>query len=168
MYLMMPLYFSVLQRWPFLERYSVWASLPTIAASLIGASFARTVPQLIACQGVLYALGGNLMFAPTVTYLDEWFVRRKGLAIGIMWAGDGASGVILPLVMQALLSRFGLRTTLRAIACAMVLLMAPLLVFVKPRLPIPASSAARPIDTSFLRSRQFWVFQTFNMVEGMG
>ena len=75
-------------------------------------------------------------------------------------AGDGAGGVILPLVMQALLSRFGLQITLRAIACAMVVLMAPLLVFVKPRLPIPASSAARPIDTTFLRSPLFWVFQT--------
>jgi MFS family permease len=85
MYLLMPVYFSVLQRWPRMKRYSVWASLPLIAGSLIGASFAQSVEHLIACQGVLYALGGNMLFAPTVTYLDEWFVRRKGLAIGIMW-----------------------------------------------------------------------------------
>ena len=85
MYLLMPLYFSVLQRWPRLKRYSTWASLPVVAGSLVGASFAQTVSHLIACQGVLFALGGNLLFAPTVTYLDEWFVRRKGLAIGIMW-----------------------------------------------------------------------------------
>ena len=85
MYLLMPLYFSTLQRWPRLKRYSTWASLPVVAAALIGASFAQTVTQLIAFQGVVFALGGNLLFAPTVTYLDEWFVRRKGLAIGIMW-----------------------------------------------------------------------------------
>ena len=85
MYLLMPVYFSVLQRWPKLKEYSTWASLPVLAGGLIGASFAQTVPHLIGCQGVLFALGGNLLFAPTVTYLDEWFVRRKGLAIGIMW-----------------------------------------------------------------------------------
>lgn len=85
MYLSGPVYFSGLQRWPRLKRYSTWASLPVIAGSLIGASFAKTVSHLIACQGVLFALGGNLLFSPTVTYLDEWFVRRKGLAIGIMW-----------------------------------------------------------------------------------
>jgi hypothetical protein len=85
MYLLMPVYFSVLQRWPRLKRISTWASLPVVAGALIGASFAQSVSHLIACQGVLFALGGNFVFAPTVTYLDEWFIRRKGLAVGIMW-----------------------------------------------------------------------------------
>lgn len=85
MYLLMPIYFSVLQRWPVLKKYSTWASLPVVAAALIGASFAKTVPQLVGTQGVLYAIGGNMLVVPTITYLDEWFVKRKGLAIGIMW-----------------------------------------------------------------------------------
>ncbi|KAK5168102.1 uncharacterized protein LTR77_006670 [Saxophila tyrrhenica] len=168
MYLLMPIYFSALQRWPRLKRISTWASLPIVAGSLVGASFAQTVGQLIATQGVLFAIGGNLLFAPTVTYLDEWFLRRKGLAIGIMWAGDGAGGVVMPLVLQELLARYGFRTTLRAVAVAMVVLMAPLLAFVKPRLPIPAASAQRRIDVSFLRSPLFWVLQTFNVVQGTG
>jgi predicted MFS family arabinose efflux permease len=50
----------------------------------------------------------------------------------------------------------------------MVILMAPLLVFVKPRLPIPAASAHRRIDVSFLRSPVFWVLQAFNIVQGTG
>ncbi|EMD01237.1 hypothetical protein BAUCODRAFT_118942 [Baudoinia panamericana UAMH 10762] len=168
MYLLMPVYFAILQRWPRLKRYFVWASLPTIAMGLIGASFASTVPQLIVCQGVLYALGGNMMFAPSFTYLDEWFIRRKGLAIGIMWAGDGTGGIVLPLVLQALLSRYGFRATLRAVAVAMVLMLAPLSIFFKPRLPIPAESAPRPIDTGFLQTPLFWALQAFNIAQGMG
>ncbi|KAK4547460.1 hypothetical protein LTR36_001116 [Oleoguttula mirabilis] len=168
MYLLMPVYFLGLQRWPVLKRYSTWASLPVVAAALIGASFAQTVTQLIATQGVLYALGGNMLVAPTVTYLDEWFVRKKGLAIGIMWAGDGAGGVIMPIVLQALLSRYGFRVALRCIACAFVVLMAPLLVFTKARLPVPAASAVRPINTSFLMSPVFWVLQAFNVIQGTG
>ncbi|KAK5120507.1 hypothetical protein LTR85_006162 [Meristemomyces frigidus] len=168
MYLLMPIYFYALQRWPVLKKYSTWASLPVVAGALIGASFAQTVPQLIACQGVLYAIGGNMLVTPTITYLDEWFVRRKGLAIGIMWAGDGAGGVIMAIVLQALLSRYGFRVALRCIACAFVILMAPLLLFVKPRLPIPMASAVRPIDTSFLRSPVFWVLQAFNIIQGTG
>ena len=74
----------------------------------------------------------------------------------------------MPLVLQELLSRYGFRTTLRALACAMVILMAPLLAFVKPRLPIPAASATRRIDIGFLRSPLFWVLQTFNIVQGTG
>lgn len=85
MYLLMPGYFAILQRWPFSKRWSIWAALPVVAGSLIGASFAQSVPQLIGTQGVLFAIGGNLLVTPTITYLDEWFVRRKGLAVGIMW-----------------------------------------------------------------------------------
>ena len=109
MYMLMPFYFSAFQRWPQLKRYSTWVSLPLAAAALIGASFAQKVSHLILCQGVLYALAGNALVTPTITYLDEWFVRRKGLAIGIMWAGDGTGGVIMPLLLEALLSRVGFR-----------------------------------------------------------
>ena len=68
-----------------LEALQHWASLPVLAGSLIGASFPQTVSNLVVMQGVRSSRGVNLLFAPTVTYLDEWFVRRKGLAIGIMW-----------------------------------------------------------------------------------
>lgn len=63
----------------------MWAGIPLLSGSLLAASFANSVSQLIAFQGVLYAIGGNMLFAPTVNYLDEWFVRRKGLAVGVMW-----------------------------------------------------------------------------------
>ena len=74
----------------------------------------------------------------------------------------------MPLVLQELLARYGFRTTLRAVPIAMVLLMAPLLAFVKPRLPLPAASAQRRIDMSFSRSPVFWVLQAFNIVQGVG
>ncbi|TKA23234.1 hypothetical protein B0A50_07627 [Salinomyces thailandicus] len=168
MYLLMPAYFVVLQRWPALKLWSTWASVPIVAVALIGASFAQRVSHLIGCQGVLFAIGGNLVFTPTVTYLDEWFVKRKGLAIGIMWAGDGTGGIIMPLIMQALLSRYGFRTALRCLACAMVVCLAPLLAFIKPRSSFRQTSAPQPIDVRFLKDGSFWVLQTFNIVQGMG
>nr|POF01324.1 putative transporter mch4 [Quercus suber] len=108
-YLTMPIYFLTFQKFPRWRRWSCFVSLPLIAVALVGASFANTVPQLLFCQGILYALAGNALITPTITYLDEWFVRRKGLAIGIMWAGDGTGGVIMPLLMQAMLARIGFR-----------------------------------------------------------
>ena len=168
MYFLMPLYFTLLQRYPLLKRWSVWLSVPVVAGALIGASFAQTVSHLIATQGVLFALGGNLIFCPTVTYLDEWFVRRKGLAIGIMWAGDGVGGVAMPLILETLLARYGFRVALRSIAVANVVLLTPLLYFLKPRLPTPAASSTRPIDIGFLRSPYFWTLQAFNIVQALG
>lgn len=85
MYLMLPLYFAALQRVPRLKIWSTWLSLPVVAIALVGAFFANTVPHLIGTQGVLFAIGGNMLFAPSITYMDEWFVQRKGAAIGITW-----------------------------------------------------------------------------------
>lgn len=41
-------------------------------------------------EGVLYAIGGSLLYSPAMFYVDEWFVKKKGLAFGVMWAGVGA------------------------------------------------------------------------------
>lgn len=78
-------------------------------AALIGASFANTVGELIAFQGVLYSLAGNALVVPTITYVDEWWVQKKGQAVGIMIAGDGVGGVIMPLLLNALLGSVGFR-----------------------------------------------------------
>ena len=57
---------------------------------------------------------------PAVLFLDEWFVRRKGLAFGIMWAGTGASGVAIPFITRWLLDDYGHRTALQVWAVATV------------------------------------------------
>jgi hypothetical protein len=45
----------------------------------------QTVPHLIVSQGVFYAIGGAMCYSPAISFMDEWFVKRKGLAFGMMW-----------------------------------------------------------------------------------
>lgn len=59
--------------------------LIVMCLSLGLSSLSTTVPHLIASQGVFYAIGGALCYSPTITFMDEWFVKRKGLAFGTMW-----------------------------------------------------------------------------------
>jgi MFS family permease len=59
--------------------------LITMCLSLGLSSLSQTVPHLIASQGVIYAIGGALCYSPVIAFMDEWFVKRKGLAFGIMW-----------------------------------------------------------------------------------
>ena len=58
-----------------------------MAFALVISSFASRVWHLIATQGVLYAIGGTLLYTPTILFLDEWFIQKKGLAFGVMWVG---------------------------------------------------------------------------------
>jgi hypothetical protein len=115
-----------------------------IIVALIAASFSTSLTHLILTQGILYAIGGSLLYSPTVFYLDEWFIQRKDLAFGVMWAGTGMSGLILPFVLSWLLSAYGFRTTLRAWAILFMALAGPFVYFVKPRLPVlPTGTAPR-------------------------
>lgn len=114
LYLLSPVTFTLLTRYPRLQAYCAPAGLViTVIGSLLS-SFAEEVWHLIATQGVMCAIGNGLLFSPSSLYLDQWFVRRKGLALGTMWAAKSITGVALPFVAATCLVRFGSSTTLRA------------------------------------------------------
>lgn len=85
MYMIGLINFPAYKRWPYLATRSKWVGIPLMAAGLIGASFAQEVNHLVLTQGVIYGLGGCIIYYPTLLYVDEWFIQRKGLAYGIMW-----------------------------------------------------------------------------------
>jgi MFS family permease len=138
--------------------------------ALAAASFANDVNHLIATHGILYALGGSICYCPIILFVNEWFVRRRGFAFGIMWAGTGVSGVVFPLVMQWLLRDYGFRTTLRIWALAMFVLTFPLLHYLKPRLPLESTPRhnRKLFDMAFLVSPTFLILQTCNIIEALG
>ncbi|KAL8797302.1 MAG: hypothetical protein Q9195_000456 [Heterodermia aff. obscurata] len=132
--------------------------LVLVTLSLIAASFSTQVSHLILTQGALYGIGGAFLYCPFVFYLDEWFIERKGLAFGILWAGTGTSGTIVPVVMDWGLNKYGFR----------FLVIMPLLYLTKPRLPIPARETVKPLRLGFFRNNTFWIFQAGNVLEGLG
>ena len=120
MYLISPFTFTILTRWPRLRRWFGPIGLVLTAVGFLLSSFATSVWQLIATQGVICALGCGLLFTPTTLYLDEWFIKRKGLAYGVMWAGKSAAGVSVPFAMETCLQKFGPSATLQAWTVATV------------------------------------------------
>jgi MFS family permease len=169
-YLSGPLMFGGLAYWPHVRKHATYLGLLCMTVALVASSFANAVWQLLLTQGVLYAIGGSLLYSPTVTYVDEWFVRRKGLAYGVMWAGSGFVGASIPYLMSWVLERWSFRTALRMWAIVLVLLVLPFLQFTRPRVPVTAaSSTPRPrFNFSFLKSRLFIIYSLGNMIEGLG
>lgn len=168
MYLMMPVAFLALHRYPHLRRWCGPLGLLITVASIAASAFVSSVAGLIATQGVLYALGCGLLFSPISMYMDEWFVERKGMAYGVMWAGKSAVGVAMPFVFSALLQRFGLRATLLSWAVASAVLTSPTLVFLKPRVPLPRTYQARPLSFGFVRHAPFWMMQIGIIIQSLG
>jgi len=168
MYLGSPFMFAFLQLWPQFRRLASVLGLALIAIALVASSFSTSVAGLIITQGILYAIGGTMLYTPTILFLNEWFIRRKGLAFGIMWAGTGMSGVIIPFVMNWGLYKYGFATMLRAWSIVLVVLSGPLLIFVKPRLPLRPGAQRRPFSFRFLRTSTFWILEAGNILQGLG
>lgn len=113
MYLVSPFTFTTLTRWPRLRRWFGPIGLILTAFGFLMSSFATKVWPLVATQGVICALGCGLLFTPITLYLDEWFVKRKGLAYGVMWTGKFAAGVGVPFAIELCLQKFGSKVTLQ-------------------------------------------------------
>jgi MFS family permease len=84
MYLTAPILFATFQKYPTLRRPFTVIGLLTMCTSLALSSFSKTVTHLILTQGILYAIGGGMAYAPTILFVNEWFIKRKGLAFGIV------------------------------------------------------------------------------------
>ncbi|KAJ5624358.1 hypothetical protein N7510_000667 [Penicillium lagena] len=169
MYLDLPLVFAAYRQWPKYQRLGCGVGVLLMCLALGLSSFSTNVTHLIITQGIFYAIGGSIAYSPCILLMEDWFDKRKGLAFGVMWAGTGLGGVVLPIVMEQLLSQYGFRTTLRAFAIALFILTAPLVYFVKPRVPIANNRPSpSPPNLRFLFTSTFALFEICNIVQALG
>ncbi|KAE9365612.1 MFS general substrate transporter [Stipitochalara longipes BDJ] len=160
MYMSGLILFPAYKKWPRLAQTSQWAGMPLMAAGLTAASFAN--------KGVLYGIGVSIIYCPTLLFIDEWFIQRKGLAYGVLWAGTSTAGVIVPLLLNVFLGKYGFRTTLRIWATTILILSTPLIYFLRPRLPVSLVSQSPRYSLGFLKSTSFWLLQICLIIESLG
>lgn len=154
--------------YPRQARWFTLAGLIIASLGLAMSSFCTSVPQLIATQGVVFGVGGCIAFCPCTLYIDEWFIRRKGLAYGIVWSAAGFGGAVLPLLIEALLENVGFKNAARICACVLFAIAAPLSFWVKPRLPYSASVNRKPLNMRFATTKVFILYQLANVIEATG
>lgn len=70
--------------------------------------------------------------------------------------------------MQELLAKWGFATTLRIWAIACFILTAPLVFYVKPRLPLSQTTRVRTFNLCFLYQAPFTLLQAGNILESLG
>lgn len=159
---------------PRLIRYAPLAGLLLVSISLAASSFSTVVPHLIATQGILYAIGGTVAYIPGLLYMEEWFIRRRGLAFGLLWSSTGVAGAVFPLLMESLLGHLGFRNTLRVWAAIVLVLAFPVARGIRPRIPpssihSPSVYLRSPLrNLHFLTSRPYVLFQIANVVQATG
>jgi MFS family permease len=102
-----------------------------MALFYLAVSFAQAPWQLIALYAFLVplALGCSTALVAN-SVIAKWFVKSRGLALGLSAFGIGLAGVFLPPLIAYLLPLIGWRAVWRAGAAIVALIVAPLVVMV--------------------------------------
>jgi MFS family permease len=72
--------------------------------------------QLNLTLGVIAALGMSVAWVPCNATVSRWFTRRRGTAVAIASSGGSLGNLIVPMLAAALVTWWGWRMTLAAIA----------------------------------------------------
>jgi MFS family permease len=153
-----------------------------IASPLIGRLMDRGGPRAVMELGIAL-MGGGLLLAPLTSapwhlyvtigvmvgagsvclgysgfslFLPNWFVRRRGLAIGIAFAGVGIGSVTLLPWVQYVIEQTGWRTACTSIGLMVLIVLAPINLLLRKRpediglLPdgeaAPTAMSAKPVS----------------------
>ncbi|PYY14628.1 MAG: MFS transporter, partial [Acidobacteria bacterium] len=76
--------------------------------------------------GALTGVGSGPI--PYSTIISKWFDRRRGSALAVMMLGIGIGAVIMPSLVQRLITSFGWRAAYSIYGCAMLLIALPVVV----------------------------------------
>lgn len=166
-YLGAPLVIPLIRRWSAYRTHMILVGWPLCIIALLAGSFANSLGTLILTQGVLYGIGFIIFYYPILSMVDEYWVRRRGMAYGLLCSASGVSGAATPLTIQALLHKYGHRTTLRAVAVFLFVTTGPLIPLLKGR-PGQQHTVRLRTDWSFFASPLFWVYSTSNLLMGFG
>ena len=123
-----------------MDRYGPRLVIP-LAAVLVAVGFVlatalATPLELYLSLGVLVTTCSvGMSYIGHSMFLPNWFVRRRGLAIGIAFAGVGIGGVVMLPVLQLVIDDFGWRAACFAMAAAIAVIVIPLNVLFQRRSP---------------------------------
>lgn len=107
-----------------------------VSVGMASASFIQEPWHLYATLGVL-VVGGSFFvsFFGHSLFLPNWFVRRRGLAVGIAFSGVGVGSIFIFPVLQNLLDQVGWREACWIMALILAVTLIPLIVLFQRRHP---------------------------------
>ena len=138
------------------DRFGVFVPLLVGAAGVglghVAASFAGSVWTFALAHGLLIGmLGSAAMFAPLIADTSLWFVKRRGIAVGICASGNYLAGAVWPPVVQHFVALAGWRQTYfwTGLVCAAAI--AALALLMRERAPLAPAAASAAVAQGHAR-----------------
>ncbi|KAK2027148.1 riboflavin transporter MCH5 [Colletotrichum zoysiae] len=123
---------------PIFDRYGAWIVRPAAivyVSSVMMTSLCREYWQFMLAQGVLSGISNGLIMFPAMAATPQYFLKKRGAAMGFAIAGSSLGAVVFPIVLSELLETVGFSWSVRV--CGFIMI--PVLLFsaltVRARLP---------------------------------
>lgn len=121
-----------------MERFGIRRVVAS-ALTVIAAGSAATVLmtqswQLVLCWGVLVGLGtGSMALVFAATIANRWFVRRRGLVMGVLTAGSATGQLVFLPLLAVLVERHGWRSAALVVSGAALAVVPLVLLLLRER-----------------------------------
>lgn len=86
-------------------------------------------------QSIVSSIGSSAVFNACINCISTWFRRKSAMAYGIMVSGSSFGGVVLPILMNYLIPKYGFPWAIRIVAFMFLGLLVITNLTVKSRLP---------------------------------
>ena len=168
--LISPLAGSLIQKFPL-------KVLMLIGCALLGGGLllhaVATSPAMVYSARVMMGVSlGFVGVLPSVVLVSNWFVQRRGTALGILLTGTSVGGVLIPPAATPLIERFGWRTAMVLVSMLIWVVLVPAILFLVKTRPsdvgLSADGGQQDVETAgpadgvtfseALRTPLFWIF----------
>lgn len=151
-----PLYGRVLDTWgpaPVLYPCSVLCVFALCMTSLADQYY-----QIFLAQGLAFGIGAGGVFTTAMVCVGQWFIRRRGLALGIAVCGS-STGIIFPIFLNKVVGEVGFYGAVRYTALLVGILLAASCFMVTSRLPRKQwDGKAKWFDLTLFKEKQFALY----------
>lgn len=147
--------------------YSLVLGSVIMVFALMMLSLCKEIWQIYLTQGILFGLGAGISFFTATAVPQEWFKKRRALAVGITASGSSLGGVIWPIAVERLIDEVGFGWTNRIIGFIYIPILTFSCIAVKSRLPRAQSSGYLP-KWSVLLDWRFFLVSLANAIGMLG
>ncbi len=106
------------------------------AVGYAGYSFSTTIPMFYAFSLVIGLGASGVTIVPCSVMLTNWFVEKRGFAMGIAFTGSGFGGMVFSQVSNWLIQAYGWSQAYLILSVCMALLILPVTLFLVSLSPV--------------------------------
>lgn len=104
-----------------------------IAGGIVATAYCSKPYQFILAFGLLTGVGTALCMNPLIGVISHWFMKRRGLAMGIATLGASVGGIIFPLMLSSLYQKVGYSKAMILLGMTMFLMLIIAFCLIKER-----------------------------------